>query len=142
MLNNPDIQPNAAINRWIAGILLFDFDLVHVPGNDHSSADRLSCRPPAEQDIPEPTDFEDWIDEAYSFSTQLMHDSCMDIPHISPTASPARLVGPMVPVFNLSDVEATLPHMERSDKWENELIAIQVFLEDPHKPLAMEEREF
>ena len=30
MLNNPDIQPGAAVNRWIAGILLFDFDLVHV----------------------------------------------------------------------------------------------------------------
>ena len=25
MLNNPDIQPNVAINRWIAAIQLFDF---------------------------------------------------------------------------------------------------------------------
>ena len=25
MLNNPDIQPSAAINRWIAAIQLFDF---------------------------------------------------------------------------------------------------------------------
>ena len=33
MLNNPNIQPNAVINRWIAGILLFDFDLVHVPSD-------------------------------------------------------------------------------------------------------------
>ena len=32
MINNPDLQPNATINRWIAGILLFDFKLVHVPG--------------------------------------------------------------------------------------------------------------
>jgi hypothetical protein len=31
MLNNPDIQPNATINRWIAGILLFDFKLVQCP---------------------------------------------------------------------------------------------------------------
>jgi hypothetical protein len=31
MLNNPDIQPNTTINQWIAGILLFDFKLVHVP---------------------------------------------------------------------------------------------------------------
>jgi hypothetical protein len=30
MLNEPDLQPNAAINRWIQGILLFDFKLVHV----------------------------------------------------------------------------------------------------------------
>jgi len=30
MLNDPDLQPNAAINRWIQGILMFDFALVHV----------------------------------------------------------------------------------------------------------------
>ena len=42
MLNNPDIQPNATINRWIAGILLFDFKLVHVPGATHGP-DGLSC---------------------------------------------------------------------------------------------------
>ena len=30
MINNPDLQPNATINRWIAGILLFDFKLRHV----------------------------------------------------------------------------------------------------------------
>src|SRR5882672_3653782 len=32
MLNNPDIQPGAAVNRWIVGIKLFQFELVHVPG--------------------------------------------------------------------------------------------------------------
>jgi hypothetical protein len=42
MLNNPDIQPNATINRWIAGILLFDFKLVHVPVIHHTAADGLS----------------------------------------------------------------------------------------------------
>ena len=41
MLNNPDFQPNVTINRWIAGILLFDFTLVHVPGATHA-ADGLS----------------------------------------------------------------------------------------------------
>jgi len=30
MLNEPDLQPNAAINRWIQGILLFDLHLFHV----------------------------------------------------------------------------------------------------------------
>jgi RNase H-like domain found in reverse transcriptase len=27
MINNPDFQPNATINHWLAGILLFDFKL-------------------------------------------------------------------------------------------------------------------
>jgi hypothetical protein len=45
MINNPDLQPNASINRWIAGILLFNFELVHVPGDKHTGADGLSRRP-------------------------------------------------------------------------------------------------
>ncbi|KAJ3995463.1 hypothetical protein F5050DRAFT_1533393, partial [Lentinula boryana] len=43
MLNNPDIQPNATINRWIAGILLFTFTLVHVP-SERMAADGVSRR--------------------------------------------------------------------------------------------------
>jgi hypothetical protein len=35
MINNPDIQPNTTINRWIAGILLFRFKLIYVPGVTH-----------------------------------------------------------------------------------------------------------
>jgi hypothetical protein len=31
MLNNHDIQPNTMINRWIAAILLFHFELEHTP---------------------------------------------------------------------------------------------------------------
>jgi hypothetical protein len=42
MLNNPDVVPNAAINRWIAGILLFDFELVHIPAERHMAPDGLS----------------------------------------------------------------------------------------------------
>ena len=67
MLNNPDIQPNATINHWIAGILLFDFTLVHVPGATHA-ADSLSRRPAQPDDEPEAEeDTEDWIDRAYGF---------------------------------------------------------------------------
>ena len=58
MLNNPDIQPNATINRWIAGILLFDFKLVHVPGERHSGADGLSRRHWVEEDPEEEDDEE------------------------------------------------------------------------------------
>jgi hypothetical protein len=43
MLNNPDCQPNATINRWIAAIHLFDFKLVHVPAHKHHGPDGLSC---------------------------------------------------------------------------------------------------
>ncbi|KAI9066206.1 hypothetical protein FKP32DRAFT_1532402, partial [Trametes sanguinea] len=44
MLNEPDLQPNATINRWIQGILLFDFKLIHVPATQHKGPDALSRR--------------------------------------------------------------------------------------------------
>ena len=50
MINNPDLQPNATINQWIMGILLFSFCLVHVPAIHHTGADRLSCFPPSDED--------------------------------------------------------------------------------------------
>ncbi|KAI0063722.1 hypothetical protein BV25DRAFT_1767731, partial [Artomyces pyxidatus] len=43
MLANPDIDPAASVNRWILGILLFHFTLVHVPGVMHGP-DGLSRR--------------------------------------------------------------------------------------------------
>ncbi len=36
MINNPDMNLSAVINQWVAGILLFDFKLVHIPGVKHS----------------------------------------------------------------------------------------------------------
>ena len=67
MLNHPDIQPNAAINCWISAILLFDFKLVHVPGDHHTGADGLS-RCPHTNDNDKEEDIEDWIDQANGFT--------------------------------------------------------------------------
>ena len=49
------------INCWIAGILLFNFELVHVPGRDHVGPDGLSRWRPTVEDEGEPQD--NWIDE-------------------------------------------------------------------------------
>lgn len=68
MINNPDLQPNATINRWIAGILLFDFELVHVPASKHQGPDGLSRRRQAPQDEEDTeSDQEEWLDRSYSF---------------------------------------------------------------------------
>jgi len=40
--NNPDIQPGAAVNRWIVGIKLFQFELVHVSRASPYGPDGLS----------------------------------------------------------------------------------------------------
>ena len=69
MLSNPDIQPNAAINRWIAAILLFDFKLVHVPAEKHKGPDGLSRREPVPGEEEEDDDPEDWVDSALALGT-------------------------------------------------------------------------
>ncbi len=63
MLNNPDIQPNAVINHWIAAILLFNFKLVHVLAQKHQGPDGLSRREPVEGEDDNEDDPKDWIDK-------------------------------------------------------------------------------
>jgi len=61
MLNEPDLQPNAVINRWIQGIKMFTFDLVHVPAKRHKGPDTHSRRPLGEGEIIEDDD-DSWLD--------------------------------------------------------------------------------
>lgn len=44
MINNPNMHPDAAMNRWIAAIQLFDFELKHVPAKDFVGPNGLSRR--------------------------------------------------------------------------------------------------
>jgi hypothetical protein len=74
MINNPDLQPNMTINRWIVGILLFQFNLVHVPAAKHAGIDGLSRRPPAENNPEEDDDHEDWVDRTYLFGVTLLNE--------------------------------------------------------------------
>jgi transposase InsO family protein len=61
MMNAPDLQPNAAMNRWIQGIMLFDFTLKHVPGKTHLAADALSRRPMGSEECVREDD-DTWLD--------------------------------------------------------------------------------
>lgn len=62
MLNEPDLQPNASMNRWIQGILMFDFTLEHVPANKHAGPDALSRRELGEgEEIV--SDNDEWLDD-------------------------------------------------------------------------------
>ena len=68
MLDNPDIAPAASVNRWIIGIRMFHFELVHVPG-EHHGPDGLSRRPrqPGDRDEVDDDEFDDWVDNLYGF---------------------------------------------------------------------------
>ena len=60
MLNAPDLQPSASVNRWIQGILMFDFILVHVAGIKFVGPDALLCWELQEGEyVP---DDEEWLD--------------------------------------------------------------------------------
>ena len=67
MLNEPDLQPNATINRWIQGILLFDFTLVHVPADKFKGPDALSRRRLAD-DEHYPDEDDSWLDNIALFA--------------------------------------------------------------------------
>jgi hypothetical protein len=90
MLANPDIAPSASMNRWILGILMFHFTLVHVPGTHHGP-DGLSRRRPQQGDDEEPDDdFDDWIDQVNGF---------MHFINSHPAQSLAKSVSPPMTCF-------------------------------------------
>jgi hypothetical protein len=69
MLSNPDIQLNAAINRWITTILLFDFKLIHVPAEKHKGPNGLSRHKPVPGKEEEDDDPEDWVNSTLTLRT-------------------------------------------------------------------------
>jgi transposase InsO family protein len=81
MLNEPDLQPNATINRWIEGVLMFDFTLIHVPAARHLGPDALSRRQPTEEEYEEGSldaeDADDWIESLYITSHSIPYDFYM-----------------------------------------------------------------
>ncbi len=69
MLNNPDTTPSTSLNRWIVSILMFHFELQHIPGKQHGP-DGLSQQPPQPGNISNKEDLEDfdnWVDNLYRF---------------------------------------------------------------------------
>jgi len=86
MLNNPDIQPGMAMNRWIVGIKLFHFELIHVLGTLHTGPDGLSCHAPSPNDCIVDDNMDDWLDRTMGFAVVLMNSTTLwtgqlGIPH-------------------------------------------------------------
>jgi hypothetical protein len=67
MLNEPDLQPNAAMNRWIQGILMLNFVLIHVPATKFKGPDALSWRIAAD-DEEISGDNDEWLDNIALFA--------------------------------------------------------------------------
>ena len=133
MINNPDIQPSGTINRWIAGILLFDFKLRHVSGKDHGPADGLSRRRKAPEDPDEPSDTEEWIDNACAFATECLNDERRDKSFSVNVMSAEKDNHQAQLTQNSGDETETLkiPRSEKAISGDQRLRAIEKFLRDP-----------
>jgi len=155
MINNPDLQPNATINRWIAGILLFSFKLVHVSALKHKGVDGLSRCPPVEEDPTEDGDYEDWIDRAYSFSIALLndhtyhiYDGCVDIHYdVHNTCFTSQTV--CVPILRMyfdatraEDPKPEIPRSEQACAQDALLTSFERFLVTRKRPLDLTDEEF
>jgi hypothetical protein len=147
MLNNPDVVPNAVLNRWIAAIMLFDFDLVHVPAERHGGPDGLSRRQVVLEDPVEDGDPEDWIDEACGFAMELVNWPRLSITKRTAAASPYLLTAtkagrdsPTRSVFALED-SVEIPQTQKAKEKDGRLLIIEKFLREPKRPVRLSDAE-
>ena len=115
MINNPDLQPNVTINRWIAGILLFSFELTHVPADKHTAPDGLSRRPPAPEDPPWEDDYEDWIDNCGVFAMELLN---RQVPCDPRAVAPTLSLFPVLRSHDIADELQSSTDMQAPDPME------------------------
>ena len=152
MLQNPDIAPSASINRWILAILTFHFKLVHVPGTMHGP-DGLSRRPrqPDDDDVDwgkEETDFDDWIDNLYSFmhminSPALATTTIDNVKRISTFTSTVRscYINDFSVPTTAVDYSA-IPRTVKAQLEEDKIVKVIQFLDDLQRPLGMQDGEY
>lgn len=152
MINNPDVQPNAAMNRWIAAILLFDFELRHIPGKDHGPADSLSRRPKAPEDTDDEDDSEEWIDRANGFKMEVLNyqvpPTMVDSPKyakVDPIYERPKeyrtTERPSVLVMSVMGPDLAIPRHEKAEEKDRELEEIKLFLETMESPADLTERQ-
>ena len=155
MINNPTLHPNDAINRWISAILLFDFELVHVPAEKHTGADGLSRRPRGTEDpSPEdPDELEDWIDFNAGFLLELSSPTS-DYDASPPwslalssssahsvIARPSSSSTPSSFVYNV-DSELEIPRSNKAIRRDGKLLIIRRFLDTLERPPDLTDEQF
>src|SRR6201746_704748 len=144
MINNPDLQPNASINRWIAGILLFDFQLVHVSGDRHRGADGLSRRPASPNDPIENDDHEDWLDHAYSFGIVVLNERLrsteVEPNNVIANDSPSHFV--FADIVIDEQVPPTIPRSDPAASLDTRIDTVRTFLATEIPPQDLSEAEF
>ena len=151
MLNNPTLHPNDAINRWISAILLFNFELVHVPAEKHTGADGLSRRPRDPNDPPadDPAELEDWIDTNAGFFIELhsqpsTYDPCPPLSFCrnAPSVLHASSSPPSEPSPSELNTEVAIPRTAKALLREEKLAKIRLFLSTLERPSGLSDEEY
>lgn len=141
MLANPDLDPNATINRWIMGILMFQFELVHVPGTMHGP-DGLSRRRPQPGDRSEPDDnFDDWIDDMYGFMHIINSETPSDTSKFAIFASDIS----ETPITEGDDTSISYNHIPRTTsakQADNRLTQVSEWLTTLKRPSNLSDSEY
>ncbi|KAJ3555802.1 hypothetical protein NP233_g12120 [Leucocoprinus birnbaumii] len=162
MINNPDIQPSAAINRWISAILLFPFRLRHVPGKTHGPDEWIDSansfhysHPPPQHPLSQPGPFLDrldWINASNTLSVEILNDiwsqhalahSIRHFPHSCSTFAASATEN--LQKENLEPAISPFPTIPRSEKARQrdlELQRVQAFLIDPQRPPDLSDDAF
>jgi hypothetical protein len=149
MLNNPDIAPSASINRWIVSILMFHFELVHVPGTNHGP-DGLSRRKPQPGDEAEPEDdFDDWIDDVHGFVHMINPHPANTTTLITATPMTCYITeaerddSPPIELDNSEgDTYDLVPRSDASVKADERLLKVQPWLETLQRPDDLSDTEY
>lgn len=148
MLNNPDIQPNAAMNRWIVGILQFDFELRHVPGKLFGGPDGLSRRKRAEGDQEDDgAEAEEWVDEILGLGIWIAHWMTGELKRAARSGQIWRSTGTSGPtsaaiteIFDLEAQERGVPKGEKTDRLDEELRATHDYLTTLRRPTHLKDK--
>jgi hypothetical protein len=130
MLSDPDMQLNAAINQWIAAILLFDFRLVHIPAEKHEGPDGLSWHEPIPGEDDDKGDPEEWVDDVLLLGLWL--DTWNE--RRTHLAGMMKFFQTTRSVSTPGDVLTFLPSTEKACAFDDELPAILEFLSHSTRP--------
>ena len=137
MLNNPDIQPNASMNRWLASIQTFDFKLRHVSAMKHQGPDGLSRRRKGEEEEEEESEeeVEEWIDEVLGCGLWIAGG-------LSERGKASVFsVGKGEDEDDTASFDITPPTDDDSRKWDEDLQHVSTYLRSFDLPASISEKE-
>jgi len=141
MINNPDMHPNATINRWIATILVFNFELIHVPAKNFKGPDGMLRRRRTDDEGDVEEDPEDWVEEILMcglWVAAALEDSVAGgILKEEATEEGGVLV--LAIEKGISDEVEEIPRTAKAMESDDELRRIKTYLETLMKPAGVEE---